>query len=461
MRVIEPIEKSGYFWLPSSPDARLPGTLTIRDEGCVELEVFGAFEIDSNMPCRDSWLGRIVGQVDMSGYVTLDDCSYTHIRTSSDAPVRSKVLVGVAVVGVLIEEQGEIETNNVSFTTDLLDEWLGITGISVKNDWDGRSTVIESNPVKDINCDLGCGLSLKIEFLTNFPVRGTISRAYVAHYARLTISSLEAKKLKVLLDAAYKLTNLLCFATNATLAAKEFSSIFNSRVDDSEEQREKHTNIFYRSPSYTEHVAHRETWEMLFRYDQIGESTAHLFRKWFDAYEEIRPAMNLYFSTANGGHKYIESRFLALIQGLETYHRKTSTETLKPEEEYSDMVNEILAGCPPDKLEWLGGRLKYGNEINLRTRIKKMIEPFKCYLGTRRQRNSVVQKIVDTRNYLTHYNDNLIGASVEGKGLIQLCDFVEGIFQLHFLQVVGFSDKDFKTALVGNEALWKKVQLRD
>ncbi|MGC2457954.1 MAG: hypothetical protein WA435_08160 [Gallionellaceae bacterium] len=50
MRIKETIKKSGYFWLPSAPERRIPGTLSITDGCDIELEVVGLramFEIKS------------------------------------------------------------------------------------------------------------------------------------------------------------------------------------------------------------------------------------------------------------------------------------------------------------------------------------------------------------------------------------------------------------------------------
>ena len=44
MRIKEEIKRSGYFWLPSASEKKLPGTLTISDGGKIELEVVGLFD---------------------------------------------------------------------------------------------------------------------------------------------------------------------------------------------------------------------------------------------------------------------------------------------------------------------------------------------------------------------------------------------------------------------------------
>jgi hypothetical protein len=43
MRLFENYEKAGYFWVPSTLEEKLPGTIRISDSGEAELEILGIF----------------------------------------------------------------------------------------------------------------------------------------------------------------------------------------------------------------------------------------------------------------------------------------------------------------------------------------------------------------------------------------------------------------------------------
>ena len=91
------------------------------------------------------------------------------------------------------------------------------------------------------------------------------------------------------------------------------------------------------------------------------------------------------------------------------------------------------------------GRLKFANEIVLRKRIKTLIEPFKGLFGNKEKRKKLINRIVDTRNYLTHYDPELESRAAKGWDLQVLCQKVEVLFQLHFLQLMGFSERDMNS----------------
>ena len=164
-----------------------------------------------------------------------------------------------------------------------------------------------------------------------------------------------------------------------------------------------------------------------------------MLNNWFSAYENIGPALNLYFSVTNGDQKFLENQFLALAQFLETYHRRTSHERLMDDEVFCGLLEKIMQGCPEEHQEWLTGRLQFGNELSLSQRIKKIITPFKELLGNSSQRNALIRSIDETRNYLTHYNQSLEDKASTGRALWCLCKKMEAIFQLHLLDVIGFS----------------------
>jgi len=112
LRVKENIEKAGYFWLPSTPDIKIPGTLIIKDGGNIELEVVGLF--DESVEGLKKTLrgqynsGRIVGNIEKYGLVTLDDCFYKIKNISFGGISRSSVYVNKAFLGVAYDEKEEI-----------------------------------------------------------------------------------------------------------------------------------------------------------------------------------------------------------------------------------------------------------------------------------------------------------------------------------------------------------------
>jgi hypothetical protein len=247
----------------------------------------------------------------------------------------------------------------------------------------------------------------------------------------------------------YKITTFLCFATDKIVSLKEvfaYSDEYTRKVSD-EKTVPIQITAYYPSLPCSENEPKIEKHRMLFGFQTIQLKAESIINKWIEAYDQIEPAFNLYFSTQTGDHRYLEGQFLALAQGLETYHRRTSDEKMMDSEEFNELLETIISTCPSGHEDWLRGRLMHGNEINLRKRIKGIIHPFKDVLGTSKDRSKVISKIVDTRNYLTHFDQTMESKAASGTELWELCLRMEVFFQLHFLQLLGFSQKEIESVI--------------
>jgi hypothetical protein len=125
---------------------------------------------------------------------------------------------------------------------------------------------------------------------------------------------------------------------------------------------------------------------------------------------------------------------------------------------FKELTENLIKQCPEENQEWLSGRLQHGNEVNLGRRIKSIIEPFKEFLGSSKERNKLIRTIVDTRNYLTHYDKPLESVAASGRDLWLLCLKLEAIFQLHLLQVLGFTNAEVKSVFDNSHELQQKLK---
>ena len=197
---------------------------------------------------------------------------------------------------------------------------------------------------------------------------------------------------------------------------------------------------------------------MLFGFGKIQSDVEKKVKNWIKTYEETYPAFDLFFSAKMGEQPYLDVRFLTLARGLEAYHRRTSDEKRIDEAEFDELVENLVNQCPEEHREWLSRELKYGNEVNLRKRLRGIINSFKEVIGNRAKRENLINRIVNTRNYLTHYDLSLESEAAEGQDLWNLCVNMELLFQLHFLQLIGFSREQIDSLLADSIPLRRRSQ---
>lgn len=459
MRIEQEYVKTGYFWLPEKEDRKIPGTLTISDGGDIELEVVGLFDEGVEAINGEDDISRIIGHVEKDGLVTLDNCFYTKKNISFGAISKSKVCVNRVLSGAAYEKNELFTFNSLSFSVDCFDEWVGISGIKVDSDWKNKTATIYYEPPQDIVFQLDNEMRLEICFAYTLPGFPTTTEANITQRAYFKLTSEELRPLSEFTSIAFKLTSLMCFAIDDTVTLKNLIAKSSEIQADLGEGKSYLVPIYIYYPSipFSEKSPNKSWHQMLFGYSAIKSNAQDVFNNWINAYDFIAPALSLYFSTKTGAQRYLDGKFLALAQGLETYHRRTSNEKMMESSEYQSLIHKIIDNCPGEHLEWLNGRLMYGNEINLGKRLKRIIEPFKEKMGNNKQREKLIRLIVNTRNYLTHYNENLKTSAAQGSELWILCQKMEIIFQLHFLKVIGLNEEEIDSVVQNCYPLKRKI----
>lgn len=459
MRITEQYIKAGYFWLPDEHDKKIPGTLTISDGGEIELEVVGLFDESIDALNGEDDLSRIIGHVEKEGLVTLENCFYKKKNIAFGSIAKSLIHVNKAFCAVAYDKDENVTFNTMSFSVEGLDEWIGISGITVSYGSDYRTATIAYDPQDEMVFSLTNGFKLHICFGYTLPGFPSTTEAKITQRAYFKLSSEEARKFEEFVGVLHEITYFMCFAVDATVTIRDVSATSNEIIRELSDDKKMPVSIkvYYPSLPFSENAPKIDTHRMLFRFGNIRQNAESIFNSWLAAYQIIRPALGLYFSAASGAHKYLDGKFLALAQALETYHRRTSSETLMESEEFRSLVAKSLWSCPKEHRKWLKSRIYHGNEINLGQRIKRIIDPYKSYIGNSRQRSKLIRGVVDTRNYLTHYTEALEGKSVKGAKLWFTCQKMEAIFQLHLLQQLGFSEEEIEGVLANNYKLKKKL----
>ena len=463
MRIKEEFKRLGDFWLPSAPDRKIPGTLSISEGGIIELEVAGLFndEIEALLRDRLEPIERIAGDIEKEGLVTLDDCYYKTLPLSFIGGV-SKSLIRVSRVftGVGYDEDEIPRFNSLIFSVEGIDEWVGISGINVDYQLEEHTSTISYQPPENIPLHLGDGMQLSIAFGWTTPGFPIIKEARITQKAYLELVSQEARELDDFISVVRKITHFLCFTIDQTVSLDSMSATSDDLRRDIGEGKTRPIpiNIYYPSWPYSKDEPETNRGK-LFEFKEIQDDAERIINNWIEAYEKITPAFNLYFLAKMGMQTYLEERFMALAQGLEAYHRRTSEEKRMDEAEFKELIDNLIDQCPQERKEWLKGKLQYGNEVSLRHRLKSLIEPFKEIIGDQKKQKELINRIVNTRNYLTHYDLSLESKAAQGEDLWPLCLKMELLFQLHFLQLIGFTHEQIDAILANSISLKQKLKL--
>jgi hypothetical protein len=195
----------------------------------------------------------------------------------------------------------------------------------------------------------------------------------------------------------------------------------------------------------------------LFTYHQVKDRFAELISEWLQNFQTIEPSFNLYFAVATSGFMFLESQFLFLVQGLETLHRRTSQETKFPSKEFDALLRILVEACPKDRRGWLSARLKYANELTLRHRLEELLGGLSRIVWPGGDHNFPISDIVDTRNYLTHFDSELEGKASHGRDLFSLTQMLQAAFALILLGQIGFKTDEIRKVAEDCQGMMRKL----
>ena len=299
MRISEKIVRAGYFWTPDAPEKKLPGTLTISDGGEIELEVIGNFDASPGLPKPPDEMDvkKIIGEIEKVGVVTIDHCLYRQKNFAFGGIAKSNLTGHRALFGVhLLDPEPNIDTYRCSL--EGLDEWVSISGIKARTDFEAKTATITFESPPKISHDLGDGFTFSIGFAWTAPFAGGSSEAKITQRAYVEIKSNKLRSLRDFIYISYRFANFLALALDESTSLKDVTISSNEIVRDWGDGDEKKTRpiqieTYYQSLPFSESEPRLKRPNMLFTFPQVRDKIGSMLPCWMNLYEVIGPSLSL------------------------------------------------------------------------------------------------------------------------------------------------------------------------
>ena len=437
MQLSESIETYGYFWLAEKPDNRLTGVLRISARGEASLETFGAFDAARAIHSQQLMGEKlhILGVTDKEGPVTLVGCFVTHWTHvfNVEQLLNFSLHVERVFCGAHFDTE-EVCFSGMTFAVEGLDEWFSFHHRPFSHEMGpaGQGSFTYSPP-ESITFQLPDDLS--IGFHMGARTRSGLFQATITTQMSISVESSRMRAFSDFMQVLQKIKDFLCLVFDRPVS---FTSITGSR----RELNAPHTAhdevvIYGQFDPYDLRKENISTGDFLISFHEMAVSIHEYLPRWLERYEEYEPTFNLYFAVTANRFMHLEGGFLFLVHGIESLHRRSSSETQMPAEEFNSRRDSIVQSTPETWRSWVRERLRYANELSLRNRIKQMIAPFDNLFGSESARAAFVNQVVYTRNYLTHYDEGIKEQAVTDAGeLRRLRSKLEALVQLHLLRLL-------------------------
>jgi len=418
--MIEGFEYKGQWWLPNEPAKAVSGTLKYTHNDGAVLELMGSFE-DSREMYKMARPVIILGTSSNGKDISLHGCFLLQVRKSYPGLSTSSYFANMVLVGAHFHKAEDIRFRSINVRFSHFDEWANLSGFKIDHPKE-ENVVIKYKRPDDIRVGISSNLTIAITTRAKFTL--VQKKAGVEQQTIARIETVQGSSIENLHSIIQHLQNFLC------LAVREPVYVLNM---EGETERSKMTDmdyyppvgIFYKSPYISEAPESLVGLDMLFTYKDINIDFEVLLRKWFEKADVLKPICGLYFGTLYNPHLYLENRFLSLVQAAEALHDRIYGGRYLPDSEYKARVFTPLVNAFPDVeqdlSESLMDRLRYGNKYSLRTRLSQLLDKsgriVPQLLGNRKV---FIDKVITTRNYLTHYDQKLYKRAAQGQDLVSL-----------------------------------------
>lgn len=205
------------------------------------------------------------------------------------------------------------------------------------------------------------------------------------------------------------------------------------------EQRDE-VEIYFLLRNYT---IKEKTPRSIVHFPEYGKNFRTCLNNWFSKQEKLRTTAQLLIGSYYSSSMYPYLTFLTFTQALEAYHRHVFGGYFLPKEKYEPCRTAMVAAIPAyiqsDQRDSLKSRVKYGYEYSLRKRLSEVLkgpcnEIFNDFIDNQ---SEFIVSIVNTRNYLTHYDTELKANALDGIELYYLIRKLRAILVILLLYETG------------------------
>jgi hypothetical protein len=441
---------SGHWWLPSSPERRVAGTLTYDGARFPELDLMEALT-----DARADIDGVVVlGLTGKAEPVTVEVDFETNRPMTNTAlghsVVRQTLALRRAYVGAHLPDESDREFRRISVTFSDLLPWTGWPG--PEDDWaDGVHSIRYREPT-EINARASWG-TLRLRNSWGIDGDGVSERTIKVGAGFLCERETPASAVDWLGEVVAPLRDFISIATDRPNQVEDISLEW--------EERERHARFIY-APTTVELPARTAYWfDFPFTAVSIEDRFEDVLSRWFTIRGTLAPAIDLFLGTQYRPSSNLENRFLNTVGAAEAYHRRTVDPPADVLDKHKERLDRIVGQVSQRKdSDWLKWKLKYAFEPSFAERLIELADRSHDVLGPwLGESRAFAERISDARNLLVHRDPEAESEHPAGRDLLDMMEDVALIFMTCLYQDLGFPDNEIRTML-GRTRRWQFLEFR-
>ena len=417
----ESFETSGEWFLPETPDRKIAGILRYTPEQ-TELQLHESF-----MPLPGTIrIGEALKTYPVVYGITRDGEAMTLLNGqqagwsmkfgSGGLRHPERLVTSLLLIGAHMPP--DFSYLEMSFRVPGLQVWLSVPVIDQSLDRDEvTGSTVGSYSVRGMTKErsrvppIDANLDWYFTWQSNCDPFRSIA---VAVSAWVAIRPDVPRTLHWYLEQHDKISTMLAFLAGSPMSPDCIKALIG------EAHREVYVMVAFRDMKYCPYVG---LYEFFMPRGEIGVDLADIVVRWFETYPKLLMPIQLANSVLASDKLWLHVEFLSLMHALEGLHRALFAGTYMDDNDYESVKktlgDAIPAGLSPDHKDALRSRIRYGNQISLRKRLDELVKglPEEIRTIVLGGEGSVPRNWIDTRNYYTHWDEELRGSVLDTQGM--------------------------------------------
>jgi hypothetical protein len=428
LTMLDEFEIKGFWWLPEIEE-EVSGILFYKKDK-IHLELLGTLNNgESKIFPSFGKYGVILGRSDTGEEFTLFDAFTINSNASFPGYVTESITINSFIVGGHLEKKDANTFHSCTINLTYLTKWRNRPIFKSSTMFEKDSSHISGSKLEYFPPDelmFDCYIPsikarIKEDYITNFS--GDISEKVVwTHKTGLKIISDELESFDWYIQNINLLKNLATLFIGYSMYYEKI--IFygsEQNVDNSTKTFRKKYMYFYRQIKTK--IKNKFDWsDSIIQFSEIESKLPAILNLWFEKHRNLEIVYELYFASFYRD-KHINTTLLNAIQTLEIYHRKSFEGKLfdkKTYRTYAKLIKVYANSTFPEAFaKKISDMMAFGNEFSLYNRLLELISVFEeetriKLIGNEDEINKFIRQLVDTRNYLTHFDVSKKKNLIEG-----------------------------------------------
>lgn len=390
----------------------------------------------------------VTGELTSGFKLTLYKCS--RLETQSFIGSRDVFTYSVQFMleGIKISKLEEDKFSKVIFNMSDIILWGGISSYKI------NENLFNLSHTNDKNITIYSDNEYLIEYYVSGKMLPTHERELLVEEIKLTqipviiIESKKIQKFDFFLEKYYLIKRFIEIAIKKKIYPLAIKGFSPNKLFEGERKRNQYpinVNSYLIKNEEKANTKYLESHRYLFSLDDVINYGN--FNKYVENYEKLEPIIDLYLDIIHGYDITVTRAFLNITQALETYHSRFKfngkTSDFKKRIENVILEKRSKTMRDRDRKFLMANSKKF---ITLESRLAELLlAEFEIRFYTGAIPYDKFPKIIaKSRNYYTHYDENLRNKIIEKENLEPYIQILMCILEYYILDELGFSDSEFR-----------------